>query len=178
MSIKKYRKICKHCGNSFITTVDIKNWCSKYCRGRIKMSFTKECFVCKKEFTAQTKGHKYCSLVCASKVYREKTNRCVKNGIKLPTGSVGAMSEMYVAGYLLEHGYSVFRAMSPSCYCDLIAKKNGKTLEVEVRTGYMSTDNKLNFPTILRESADTYGVWERNSHEVFFLDKDKKEVKI
>jgi len=180
-----YKKACKVCGDMFSTQSPERKWCNKFCRTRIrtnisnkKNSIVKKCVACGNDFITCKGNKKYCSPVCTNKLYREKTNRYVKNGIEIPTGSVGAMSEMYVAGYLLENGYSVFRAMSPSCYCDLIAKKNGKTLEVEVRTGYMSTDNKLSFPTLLRGSADTYGVWERNTHEVFFLDKDKKKVKI
>lgn len=41
-----------------------------------------------------------------------------------------------VAADLLAKGYEVFRAVSPSCSCDLAILRDGKLTRVEVRTGY------------------------------------------
>ena len=47
----------------------------------------------------------------------------------------GAISELTVSANLMARGYEVFRALSPSASCDLIALKDGEVLRVEVRTG-------------------------------------------
>lgn len=47
----------------------------------------------------------------------------------------GATSELLAAADLLRQGYEVFRALSPSASCDLIAMKAGTTYRVQVRTG-------------------------------------------
>lgn len=45
---------------------------------------------------------------------------------------------MRVAADLMKQGYSVFRALSPACFCDLIAVKRDKVMQIEVRTGYLA----------------------------------------
>lgn len=47
----------------------------------------------------------------------------------------GAANELRAAAHLMENGYEVFRALSPSNHCDLIATRDGKAHRVEVRTG-------------------------------------------
>ena len=44
--------------------------------------------------------------------------------LPLSTATVGAISELVVCVDLAKKGYEVFRAISPSCSCDLIARKN------------------------------------------------------
>lgn len=52
------------------------------------------------------------------------------------TGTAGAFAELIVAASLMEKGYAVFRALSPSSPCDLIAYKDPQRLiRIEVRTG-------------------------------------------
>lgn len=53
----------------------------------------------------------------------------------IPTGTVGAIGELRVAIDLLSKKYEVFKALSPSCSCDLAILKNGKLKTIEVRTG-------------------------------------------
>ncbi len=55
--------------------------------------------------------------------------------MKLNPSTTGAYHELKVSLDLISKGYEVFRALSPSCSCDLIALKNGKSLRVEVTTG-------------------------------------------
>jgi hypothetical protein len=55
-------------------------------------------------------------------------------GPKLPTGTVGAISELVVCNALMRAGFSVFRSMSPACVCDLIAMRDGELLKIEVTT--------------------------------------------
>ena len=40
-------------------------------------------------------------------------------------------------------GYNVFRALSPSCPCDLAILKDHKLFKVEVRTAHISTSGKI-----------------------------------
>jgi hypothetical protein len=67
---------------------------------------------------------------------------------KLPTGTTGALSEMAAAMDLMMRGYEVFRALSPTCSCDLIAAKPGASaLRIEVRTGQIShITGRTSFP--------------------------------
>lgn len=53
----------------------------------------------------------------------------------LAPGDVGALGELVVSADLMRRGYAVFRALSPSCPCDLIAMKDDKLLRVEVTKG-------------------------------------------
>ena len=55
--------------------------------------------------------------------------------MKLSTGTKGALSELLVAADLMAKGYEVFRALSPSCSCDLIANNGKGLLRIECRTG-------------------------------------------
>jgi hypothetical protein len=68
--------------------------------------------------------------------------------LNLPAGTVGAISEILAAADLMKRGYDVFRALSPSCSCDLIAIAAGQPpLRIEVRTGNRSpVTGHLSFP--------------------------------
>jgi hypothetical protein len=61
----------------------------------------------------------------------------------LSTGVVGAISEMQVCADLLAKGYEVFRAVSPSCSCDVMILLDHRAFRVEVRTGYYLRSGKL-----------------------------------
>jgi len=63
--------------------------------------------------------------------------------MKLPTGTVGAISELRVCAFLLSRGYEVFRSVSPSCSCDLAILKDGKLLRIEVRSGYRQENGRI-----------------------------------
>lgn len=56
----------------------------------------------------------------------------------LPTGTVGAISELRVAADLLQRGYAVFRALSPSCPCDLAILWDNRLFKMEVKTASRS----------------------------------------
>lgn len=66
------------------------------------------------------------------------------SGVTTPT--VGAMNELLVACRLMLLGYNVFRALSPSCPCDLAILKGEKLIRVEVTTGTMGITGRLSFP--------------------------------
>jgi len=87
------------------------------------------------------------------------------------------MSELFVCAELLRLGFAVFRAVSPACFCDLIAIKDGRHIEVEVRTGYRSpSSGKISFPSKPDEKNDVYAVYERNEARVYFFDHNKSPL--
>jgi hypothetical protein len=59
--------------------------------------------------------------------------------------TVGAISELVVAADLLARGYEVFRALSPSCSCDLAILTDGTMIRVEVRTGSLLKNGGISF---------------------------------
>ena len=136
------------------------------------------CLFCKKQFSTTIKHKKFCSITCRKNKHNEILGRTVYGDNIIPSGSVGAIAELRVAAKLLEMGYSVFRAISQSCYCDLIAIKENKKLEIEVRTAYKALSGKLAFSPVLRGTANIFGLYERNSGEIVFLNKNRKVTKI
>jgi predicted nucleic acid-binding Zn ribbon protein len=98
------------------------------------------CAICGKVSQGRT-GQKYCSKECRMKVATQPLWPF------LSTGTVGAINELKVACDLFTKGYEVFRALSPSCSCDLIALKNGVASKIEVRTAtkYKTTINASNY---------------------------------
>lgn len=57
--------------------------------------------------------------------------------------TVGAISELTVCVDLLRRGYDVFRAVDPSCPCDLVALGHGHVLRIEVKTGRRSRGGEV-----------------------------------
>ena len=75
------------------------------------------CNYCKKEFTAHTINNIYCKN-CRKSMFKSF------GGITCAT--IGAISELMVSADLLKKGYEVFRAVSPSCSCDLAILRDTK----------------------------------------------------
>ena len=91
------------------------------------------CPGCGEIFIITRKGKRYCSKSCRVK------HECKwkSSGIKgVCAGTVGAIAELVVSTDLLKRGFAVFRALSPSCSCDLVILKSNKLLRLEVKTGY------------------------------------------
>lgn len=109
---------------------------------KYKRSFSNNCKVCSVGFVGRN-NQIYCSKICQEKIYKYQSE--FKN---IPTGTVGAIQELRVGIDLLGRGYEVFRALSPSCSCDLLAKKDGNEITIEVRTGYLRHNGKLTYPNI------------------------------
>lgn len=138
-------------------------------------TINKICPACSKEFkTRNLKKQKYCNKKCRLIEENKRTGRVVLKE-KIANNTVGAMSELFVAADLMKRGYNVFRAVSPSCFCDLIAIKNDNMLNIEVRTGYVNNNGSLCFPKNTRGKISCFGIYERNTSKVYYLDLDKKE---
>lgn len=83
-------------------------------------------------------NRKYCSERCAKEATANPyTSPYRRDGIELPTGTTGTISELRVAADLLIKGYETFRSLSPHCSCDLAIIKDGILKRIEVRTGYV-----------------------------------------
>jgi hypothetical protein len=103
----------------------------------------KICSTCSNEFFTGIKKKKYCSKKCRIEKYNSilACSRFKEKGIS--SGTVGAIGEILVSGELMMKGYEIYRALSPSSGCDILAIKNDKILKIEVRTGYKTIGNKI-----------------------------------
>jgi len=101
------------------------------------------CLICSKNFATNYKRKVFCSKKCQKK--HEKENRPVRFNY-LSTGTVGAIGELKIGIDLLSKGWEVYRALSPSSSCDLIALKGEITIKIEVRTGQVGQKNQIIYP--------------------------------
>jgi hypothetical protein len=86
----------------------------------------------------------YCSDLCRK---RSKISVTVYPGVT--TGTAGAISELRAACDLMRSGYPTFRALSPSCPCDLIVLTMLGPVRIEVRTQCVGVKS-----TYLKSSKD------------------------
>lgn len=110
-----------------------------------KGKYERICDVCGAAFVTHMPKQIYCSRKCR---YSAAKGNTVPSGLskEIPSGSIGALTELYVAFDLMTKGYEVYRALSPSSYSDLIAIKNGQIQQLEVRSGTYKKD-KLTYIT-------------------------------
>jgi hypothetical protein len=98
----------------------------------------KFCKNCGKKFSGKRKDAVFCSGRCRGIDYQigyiQQGFGSQVASARVSCGTKGAIGELRVCVDLLGQGYEVFRAVSPSCSCDLIATKQGKSLSIEVRT--------------------------------------------
>src|SRR5690242_10258699 len=69
---------------------------------------------------------KYCSSACGAAARKPPITPQAPQ-VQLSSGTAGTVGELFVTVDLLKRGYHVFRAVSPSCPCDLIALRDGIT---------------------------------------------------
>lgn len=97
----------------------------------------------------------------------------------ISSATVGAISEMAVAIELMKTGWAVFRALSPSCECDLIARKNGSPIRIEVRTAYRNATGGVFFPSSQRDTPsrhDVIAAFVRNENKAYWFDNERKPI--
>ena len=135
------------------------------------------CVVCLKPFEHSQKLTKSCSKECRTKRLLDISGRQSWNK-EISPGTVGAMSEMMVAIHLMRLGYAVFRALSPSCFCDLMAVKDGRMLRIEARTGYTTPLGKIAFPRNTNGTIDYFGVYAPSNNGVTFFDAGFSQVEM
>jgi hypothetical protein len=131
---------------------------------------TAECEQCGNPFPKTQKTRRFCSRGCNSQSYKEKIMPLWGLGSRLgiATGTTGAIGELLIAADLMRLRYEVFRALSQSTSCDLLAFRNGKMYRIEVRTAYRLPSQKLTYSKSDKDhgKSDHYGlvVWSDESH--------------
>lgn len=116
------------------------------------------CLECGIEVEAKAHNQKYCSRECAG-IACEKRNYVPSKFKGNTATTTGAISELRTAIDLMSRGYHVFRALSPSCPCDLAVLQGDKLIKIEVRTVKMSYSGKViksKFPRDDTEMIDHY----------------------
>lgn len=111
----------------------------------MKYSKQKSCVVCKKQFFASTARHMYCNKRCSNSVINKKaTAQFIRANTSPISGHTkGAIQELRIAIDLMNKGFHVFRSLSPSCPCDLVAMKDGISHLVEVKSGIRLKSGKV-----------------------------------
>lgn len=130
-----------------------------------------ECVTCGNlvDTTGRKKHAKYCSRDCRKEAYRRASGR-VSSYDGIPSSTVGAISELTAATYFMKKGWNIFRAVSPACFCDLVAYKNGEPpMFLEVRTGYKSLQGVLTFGKKIRDGATHFVVVEHEGDRMIHL---------
>jgi len=109
------------------------------------VSVTRACAQCRSPFTTTKSQQLYCCDACYRLSCRARYTPTQHDG--LATGTVGAMHEYLVQYDLMRRGYTVFRAASGHCPCDLLLLlPDNSCVRVEVRTGHYYRDT-LHFPS-------------------------------
>ena len=135
----------------------------------IHMAYNVVCKIDDKEFISAQPAARYCSDLCRQKAAVIRSGRT--SFLNLPTGTVGAIAEILVAADLLKKGYAVFRALSMSCFCDVIAIKEKRIFRMEIRTGYPSmTSDAIRFSRDTHGEIDCFGVYVGKRDEIFYFD--------
>lgn len=114
---------------------------------------TCKCIQCGKEWTPtlQKRAGKMCSTPCR--------NAWNKNAVKplnhLPmrcTADKGALSELVASADLLRKGYQVFRSVSASATCDMLAMDSNGILRIEVKSAVITPAGTFTYTTPLNLS--------------------------
>lgn len=117
----------------------------------------KVCPTCDTVFPA-LKWQKYCSPPCRPTVQRPQWD----SDRSIDTATKGSIGELAVSVDLMQKGYTVFRALSPSAFCDLIAIRLDSALYIEVRTGF-TLEGRLYFPKNHQDGVNCFAVRDRTT---------------
>jgi hypothetical protein len=138
---------CHQCKKSFGKHSEAHKFCSDGCRkkGLRLASISKKVMkvvtcVCGAEFHTSV-NKVYCSAKCRSNNRRETRSL----DVDISTGSIGAIGELLASSALLAEGYEVFRSVSPSCSCDLMAQRDGRCFRIEVKCGIYKKNGGITY---------------------------------
>jgi hypothetical protein len=172
----RYSKICPKCQKSFVAPHQ-RVYCSNLCRlGSVHAS--KPCLTCQTTFVPRNRNAKYCSIMCRPTDYAVKTKNTEPTvyPTTLCSVTIGAIGELTVCADLMRKGFNVFRAVSPACYCDLIATHGPTTLVIEVRTGTHQRGRFIFPKKRLGTTINCVAMWERHSGAIFYLHPVTHEI--
>jgi len=141
--------------------------------------YKSKCGVCGREFKHSQPKTKTCSFGCKQEYLLKYSGRKATRNINLSTGTIGALAELKASAYLMDKGFDVFRALSPACFCDLVAIKDTIKFMVEVRTGYKSSyTGNVSFPKNYRKGADLFLIVDRNTGEIYIYDMNINPIEV
>lgn len=143
-------RICQHCGCEFTARKSNQVYCSFNCYRKLTLKLERVCVQCGGKLPINKQ--KYCSYQCES-LYLKRRKINTYN-VNLSRTTIGVATELKVASELFLKGYSVFRALSPSAPCDLIAIKDKHIFRIEVRTVNYYTKN-TDFTKRIKDTDDT-----------------------
>ena len=140
------------------------------------------CFVCGDRLSEKRiqKKASYCSDKCskiAQKIRWENVQDIDDNFPKISRSTSGAMRELLVCSSLMKHGFSVFRAMSPACSCDILAMKEDEIYRIECTTGYKNLSGGWSWSQHNNSNYDIIAVV-FPSDEIKWMDNKDDEIKI
>lgn len=117
------------------------------------------CLTCNKKLPENKvrRNAKFCNSLCRGELTKIKY-RSMNDRYNLATGTIGTIGELKVSIDLLIKGYEVFRALSPSCSCDLAILKNNELKRIEVRTGSYTPTGKIMFTKKLTHKIDHFAI--------------------
>lgn len=133
------------------------------------------CLICNHGFLTNIPNQVLCSQACRLTHEKNLNGREGAYG-ELPTGTVGAISEIEIAAHFMKAGYAVFRSMSPSCFCDLIVAKKRKIYRIECRTGYRSHSGNVSFPNTAHGTIDYFAVYIPRENKVFIFNIHGRQI--
>ena len=93
----------------------------------------------------QWKRKIYCSTKCQRIKFAYQNTPWIKEN-KISKSTVGAIAELIASADLMSKGFQVYRALSPSSDCDILAEKEHKVYKFEIRTGRYNWKGSLTFP--------------------------------
>ena len=140
-----YRRVadCRFCGSPFLSISPTHRCCSTKCiqadeqRAREAAKAERKAAIAKRSARVAEARH--------LPPVRPAKRKLKKAAGSVCPSTVGAANELLVAGDLMRRGVHVFRALSPSCICDLVAIHGGKVFRVEVTTGLISCSGTLSW---------------------------------
>ncbi len=131
------------------------------------------CSQCQGPITSRRSNAIFCSNACSRKSKLAKFKKENPDGGygDLSPSRVGAIHEMMVCADLCKRGLSIFRAVSPSEECDIMAMRGSEIFRIEVTTGYRSPRGALNFPPKQTARFDILAVVERSGKITYHPDE-------
>jgi hypothetical protein len=129
----------------------------------------RSCKQCGNQFVSKKIDKVYCNSRCRNIANRNSMKRKL---LPVSAGTRGAITELVVSTHFLSLNIPTFRALSPSCPCDLVIRWQEQLISVEVRTGYSNKSGSLAYPTKTNNmTPDIYVVLNTTTDKIVFIAK-------
>lgn len=130
-------------------------------------STNKTCTMCGKVFQSNINWAKYCCRGCRKKFYAERYFARPVSLNFLSPSVVGSIHELMVCVDLVKKGLQVFKNVCSSGKTDLVATNEGKFIRIEVTTGFLMNNGKLQYPPKKNHEFDLLAVCTHKG-EIFY----------